>query len=32
MAYENDIIMRQVRDMTRMLAKKFYFGEKHRDL
>ncbi len=31
MAYENDIIMRQVRDMTRMLAK-ILFGEKHRDL
>lgn len=31
MAYENDIIMRQVRDMTRMLAK-ILFGKKHRDL
>lgn len=31
MAYENDIIMRQVRDMTRMLAKNFIW-EKHRDL
>ena len=30
MAYENDIIMRQVRDMTACLQK--FIWEKHRDL